>query len=72
VRLLPRGSFAFGGIFRLTPIAVLATAVLRFQRLEPEEANGEAELHAHESGKARIGGGCEALALEQLSILSVW
>jgi hypothetical protein len=50
----------------------LAEEVLRFQRVEQEEENEEAELHAHESGEARIGNGCEVMGVEQLPVLSVW
>jgi REP element-mobilizing transposase RayT len=34
----------------------LAEALLRLQCVEPQEADREVELHAHESGEARFGG----------------
>src|SRR4029077_20220377 len=46
------------------PAQLLAAPFLRFQRVEPEEENREAELYAPESGETRSGGPSEGLALE--------
>ena len=40
--------------------------------VEREEEDREAELHAQESGEARIGRGAGVVGVEQLSVLSVW
>ena len=47
----------------------LATALLRFQRLEREENHTEARIHARKSRCSRISGTPQRLALEQLVIL---
>jgi len=49
--------------------ALLAAAVLRFQRVEREEKEREDELHALQSGEARTRGAPEGLDLEQLPLL---
>jgi hypothetical protein len=49
----------------------LAESLLRFQRLEPQETNREAELHAHESREIRFGDRSQVVGLEQLPLLSV-
>ena len=54
------------------PAAVLAEDILRFQRVDREEAEREARVHARESGAAKTGATSEGLALEQLGILSKW
>src|SRR5882724_9157860 len=43
--------------------------LLRLQCMDDEEAGGEAEVHASQSG-AKTGGIARAMALEQLSLLS--
>jgi hypothetical protein len=48
----------------------LAGALLRFQCVDDEEARGEAEVYASQSGEARIGGIAGTMALEQLPFLS--
>ena len=48
---------------------ILATAILRFQCVESEEASGETRVHAHESGETRVGDAPEAVAVEQFLVL---
>jgi hypothetical protein len=50
----------------------LAETLLRLQRVEQEEEDREVELHAYESGEARIGNRREDVGVEQLPVLSVW
>ena len=50
----------------------LATTVLRFQRLEREEIQREAGLHAREPGEAGTGFASQTLAVEQLGTLRAW
>src|SRR6185437_15448913 len=47
----------------------LAAAILRFQRVEREEAEREVELHALQPREARVGNKAERLGVEQLPIL---
>ena len=49
--------------------SILAGALLRLQRVDDEEARGEAAVHASQSGEAGTGGIAGAMALEQLSFL---
>src|SRR5215472_12675363 len=49
--------------------AFLAGAFLRFQRVQREEEDREAELHARESDESQVGEASERLAMEQLGIL---
>ena len=51
---------------------LLAASLLRFQRLQPQEEDRKAAIHASQSGEAWAGGIAGAMAVEQLSILSVW
>jgi hypothetical protein len=46
-----------------------AAALLRFQRLEQQKAEGEARLHAPQSGAAQTRLASERLAVEQLVAL---
>ena len=48
---------------------LLAAAVLRLQRVQREEEDREAELHARESDESQVGEASERLAVEQLGIL---
>jgi hypothetical protein len=50
--------------------SVLAGPLLRLQRVDDEEACGEVEVHAPQSGDTRTGGIAGTMALEQLSFLS--
>jgi REP element-mobilizing transposase RayT len=45
-------------------------ALLRLQRMDDEEARGEAPVHASESSETRLGRRTGGVAMEQLSILS--
>src|SRR5262249_12023398 len=49
--------------------AILASPLLRLQRLDRQEAHREAAIHAPQSSQARIGRLTRTVALEQLSIL---
>jgi hypothetical protein len=60
---------AMGGSSRAETPTVLAATVLRFQCVEREEKEREDELHAFQSGEARVGDTSEGLALEQLRFL---
>ena len=55
---------------RATGQGVLAGALLRLQRVDDEEARGEAPVYASQSGETGTGGIARAMALEQLSFLS--
>ena len=48
---------------------VLAASVLRLQRVELEEKEREAELHAFQSGEARAGQTSQGVVVEQLRVL---
>ena len=48
---------------------VLAAAVLRFQRVQPQEEERETGVHARESCRARTGEASKGLAVEQFFIL---
>ena len=50
--------------------SVLAGAILRLQRMDDEEARGEAQVHASQSSEARLGRRTGGVAVEQLSFLS--
>jgi REP element-mobilizing transposase RayT len=54
---------------RFSAAVVLAGALLRLQCMEDKEARGEVEVHASQSGEARIGRVAGTMALEQLSLL---
>jgi len=47
----------------------LASTILRFQRIQQRQEDGEAALYARESGEARFGETSEGLAVEQLGML---
>src|ERR1700738_5224460 len=49
--------------------AFLAGSFLRLQRVDHQEAGGEAKVYASQSGEARPGGFAGGMALEQLSLL---
>ena len=50
---------------------ILAGTVLRFQRLDGEEANRKTALHPPQSGGTRIGGLARTMALEQFPLVFV-
>src|SRR5437588_9582577 len=54
---------------RATGQGVLAGALLRLQRVDDEEARGEAPVYASQSGETATGGIARAMAVEQLSFL---
>ena len=54
---------------RRTAGSVLASAVLRFQCVQPRKEEGKVELHTRESSDSRTGETSERLAVEQLGFL---
>ena len=65
------GAILAGAVYSATSPAprLLAGALLRLQRLDNEEARGETEVYASQSGEARAGRIAGAMALEQLPLL---
>ena len=55
--------------FQSCAAAILAAALLRFQRVESEEVRRETSVYAYESGEEETGGSSQGLALEQFFVL---
>src|SRR5208337_5350765 len=51
------------------PAAILATQILRLQRVQRQKETRETRIHARESGDTRAGATSEGLALEQFLLL---